>query len=143
MLPVSSVQTHIPHVTIACNMELEDAVMAYQEFREMNGDRIRCNIDLDNCDVLGPDYYPDATNSGWSWGYDVRVDAKIPTNIDVRCQPRNHHITMQYAADKNCLRPLRKQMMCSLVGSLEVVDIRSDDPGEWRLITERDRRSRP
>ena len=106
VLPINGVKTHIPHITIACNMERSDAFSLYREFLELNGKDIRCSIDLSECQVLGPDYYEmDSAEAGWSWGYEAEVSANVPTNIDRNYLPASHHITMQYEDDKKiCVR---------------------------------------
>ena len=137
VLPVNGVKTHIPHITIACNMERSDAFLLYHEFIELNGEDVRCAIDLSEHEVLGPDYYEmDAADAGWSWGYRADVYANIPTNIDPSCLPSNHHITMQYEDDKKDLCPTDREVKYSLMGKVVVADIRSDQPGEWQIISE-------
>ena len=137
VLPVNCMDTHIPHVTIACNMEREDAFLLYQEFVELNGRSVRCTIDLSDYEILGPDYYEmDSTDAGWSWGYGAKVSANIPTNIDRSYLPSDHHITMQYEDHKKDLSPVKKNVLCSLNGVVEVADIRSDTPSDWNIITE-------
>lgn len=140
VLPVNGVKTHIPHVTIACNMERGDAFSLYQEFLELNGVDVKCSIDLSESYVLGPDYYEmNSADSGWSWGYKAEVSACVPTNIGRSYLPLNHHITMQYENDKKDLCPTKRELMYSLIGKVEVVDIRSDEPGEWNVISEQGR----
>ena len=139
VLPINGIKTHIPHATIACNMSREDAFNLYGEFIELNGKSIRCTIDLSDYEILGPDYYEhnDASNKyGWSWGYNVEIEAITPSNVENLDIPIGHHITMQYKTSKEELQPEKKEIICSLIGKVEVVDIRSDLPSDWRIITE-------
>ena len=137
VLPVNGVKTHIPHVTIACNMERDDAFLLYQEFIEMNGRCVRCTIDLSEYEILSPNYYEmDASDASWSWGYKANVCANIPTNVDSSYLPIDHHISMQYENEKKDLCPVERDVLCSLMGVVEVADIRSDAPHDWNIITE-------
>jgi hypothetical protein len=137
VLPVNGVKTHIPHVTIACNMDREDAFTLYQEFIEMNGMRVRCTIDLSECQIFSPDYYVmDTSDAGWSWGYKANLYANIPSNVDRSCLPVDHHISMQYENDAKKLCPVERKVLCSLMGVVEVADIRSDTPRDWNVITQ-------
>ena len=113
VLPVNEVKTHIPHVTIACNMDREDAFTLYQEFIEMNGMRVRCTIDLSECQIFSPDYYVmDTSDAGWSWGYKANLYANIPSNVDRSCLPVDHHISMQYENDAKKLCPVERKVLC-------------------------------
>ena len=137
VLPVNWVDTHIPHVTIACNMEREDAFLLYQEFGELNRKSVQCTVDLSEYEILGPDYYElNSAITGWSWGYGANISANIPTNIDRSYLPSNHHITMQYEDHKKDLSPVKKNDSCSFMGVVEVADIRSDTPSDWNIITQ-------
>ena len=137
VLPVNWFNTHIPHVTIACNMERKDAFLLYQEFVELNGRSVQCTVDLSEYEILGPDYYEmDNAHAGWSWGYGTKVSANIPTNIDCSYLPSDHHITMQYEDHKKDLSPVKKNDSCSFIGLVEVADIRSDTPSDWNIITQ-------
>ena len=137
VLPVNWFNTHIPHVTIACNMERKDAFLLYQEFVELNGRSVQCTVDLSEYEILGPDYYEmDNAHASWSWGYGAKVSANIPTNIDCSYLPSDHHITMQYEDHKKDLSPVKKNDSCSFIGLVEVADIRSDTPSDWNIITQ-------
>ena len=139
VLPMNDVKTHIPHVTIACNMDREVAFTVYQEFIELNGRCVRCALDLSECQIFGPDYYEmdvsDTSDAGWSWGYKAKLCANIPSNVDRSCLPVDHHISMQYENDKKDLCPVERKVLCSLIGVVEVADIRSDTPRDWNVIT--------
>lgn len=50
--------------------------------------------------------------------------------------PSDHHISMQYEDHKKDLSPVKKDCLCSLIGIVEVADIRSDTPRDWNIITE-------
>ena len=141
VLPINGVKTHIPHATIACNMTREDAFILYEEFIELNGKNIRCVIDLSHYDILGPDYYEscDSDENGWCWAYNVDIEATLPSNIVNYDFPKSHHISMQYEYEKEDLNPEKKEIICSLVGSLEVVNILSDVPNDWHVITQQGR----
>ena len=137
VLPINGVKTHIPHATIACNMSREDAFKLYGEFIELNGKSIRCTIDLSHYEILGPDYYEksDDNNLGWCWAYNVDVEAVIPSNVGNLDLPAAHHISMQYEYEKEDLCPVEKEIICSLMGQIEVADITSDVPNDWHIIT--------
>lgn len=137
VLPVDWISTHIPHITIACNMKREDAFLLYQEFVELNGRYVQCSLDLSDYKILGPDYYTmDSSDASWSWGYRAEVCANIPTNIDRSYLPSDHHISMQYEDLEKDLAPVKKDSLCSLNCVVEVADITSDTPSDWKIITE-------
>jgi len=118
-------------------MDREDAFTLYQEFIEMNGMRVRCTIDLSECQIFSPDYYVmDTSDAGWSWGYKANLYANIPSNVDRSCLPVDHHISMQYENDAKKLCPVERKVLCSLMGVVEVADIRSDTPHDWNVITQ-------
>ncbi|MAH20716.1 MAG: hypothetical protein CMB96_04695 [Flavobacteriaceae bacterium] len=138
VLPVKGVKTHIPHATIACNMSKEDAFKLYKEYIELNGKNVRCTIDLSHNEILGPDYYEkrDDNNLGWCWAYDVEIEGVTPSNLKNLDLPKSHHVTMQYEYEKEDLCPVKKEIVYSLVGKIEVANITSDIPNEWHIITE-------
>ena len=43
---------------------------------------------------------------------------------------------MQYEYEKEDLCPVKKEIVYSLVGKIEVANITSDIPNEWHIITE-------
>ena len=137
VLEINGVKTHIPHATIACNMTKDDAFTLYHEFIELNGTKIRCTIDLSDYVILPPNYYANSKDElyGWAWAYNANIIAAMPSdqkNLDL---PEKHHISMQYEKEKTLLCPEGKDMVYSLIGRIEVVDIRSDIPSEWNIIT--------
>lgn len=137
VLPVDWISTHIPHITIACNMKREDAFLLYQEFLELNGKYLECIVNLLDYKILGPDYYTmHSHDASWSWGHDVKIIANIPTNVDGNCLPSDHHISMQYEDHKKDLTPVKRNNLCSLTGVVEVADITSNIPSDWKIITE-------
>ena len=72
---------------------------------------------------------------GWCWAYNVELESALPSNIEYLDLPAAHHISMQYEYEKEDLCPVEKEIICSLVGKIEVADITSDMPYDWHIIT--------
>lgn len=130
---------HVPHVTIACFMNLSDASELKDKIQKKFGDNFLINAHGKPI-TYDKNLYENDNNDIYSWGYDVEL---IETSQwpEIRKITENYicdipdilHTSVQYSCyDDYCIGIFIKNMIinCKLV----VVDIRSNDPTEWKIM---------
>ena len=128
---------HVPHVTIACFMNYEDAYSLYNDILEimmttkMSLSTIKDPIIFDN------KMYPDDDDKLMAWGYNLTCDywsifraMTIVYNCNFSHIP---HTTVEYDLDSNSFN-LEDAPLDKINCTLAVVNINSDNPSEWKKI---------
>jgi hypothetical protein len=138
---------HIGHFTITCYMEKEDAIKLYQELLSVYGKYheiyVRCIDPVRFDDKM----YENDNNDLYSWGYEGHIlENGMATDLwsDIekiankyRCDfSYRIHTSMAYSRVKqNSLQLFSVGGNKTVKCSMELVDITSDKPMDWHIIT--------
>ena len=120
---------HQGHFTVTCFMEKNDAITLYNELKtKFGGEPV----------VFKSNLYEDDTNDINSWGYTGTVlnwsEIKKVTN-NYSCNfSHQPHTSMVYTKDSKNILPVSCGENRIIQGTLNVVDICSDNPKEWEII---------
>ena len=130
---------HIGHVTVSCFMEKEEALELYDELVKKQG--IESDIVLNGTpEYYFSSFYEHDKSKMCSWGYNGKCNKwKFYKKIckkykcDFSSEP---HTSIQYEMYPKCLEPInlktkKKKLECKMV----CVDIRSDFPVDWKIIS--------
>ena len=129
---------HLGHVTVGCFMEKEEALKLYDELVKKNGTDADVNLNKLHKFYFSS-FYTHDTNKMCSWGYSGKCNKwKLYKKIcekykcDFSSEP---HTSIQYEMYPKHLEPMdmrkKKKLECKLV----CVDIRSDFPVDWKVIS--------
>lgn len=129
---------HVGHITISCFMEKEGALNLYDEIVEKTGTDADITLNKQH-EFYFSSFYKHDKSKMCSWGYNGKCNKwkiykKICKNYkgDFSSEP---HISIQYDMFPKYLAPIdlksKKKMKCKVV----CVDIRSDFPVDWKIIT--------
>ena len=146
--------THVGHFTVTCYMEKEDAYDLYTVLKEEYGELHYIDVDCKNPIIFDENMYEDDDNNMGSWGYEgksSRWNFFKDTVIDRAKNKRENtnskqdkqynynfspypHTSIEYVKGSRKINTVIKDNKCVLC-KLEVVDITSDDPEQWKIIT--------
>lgn len=146
--------THVGHFTVTCYMEKEDAYDLYTVLKEEYGELHYIDVDCKNPIIFDENMYEDHDNNMSSWGYEgksSRWNFFKDTVIDRAKNKRENtnskqdkqynynfspypHTSIEYVRGSKKINVVVKDNKCVLC-KLEVVDITSDDPLQWKIIT--------
>ena len=130
---------HIGHVTVGCFMNKEEALKLYDEIVKKSGTDADVIFNGQH-EFYFSTFYKHDKNKMCSWGYTGKCNKwkiykKICDNYncDFSSEP---HTSIQYEMYPKQLEPInlskkKKKMECKLV----CVDIRSDFPVDWKVIS--------
>ena len=129
---------HQGHFTVTCFMEKNDAITLYNELKTKFGPN---NMIYTNCTepvVFKSNLYEDDTNDINSWGYTGTVlnwsEIKKVTN-NYSCNfSHQPHTSIVYTKNSKNILPVSCGDNRTIKGTLNVVDICSDNPKEWEII---------
>jgi len=135
--------THVGHFTITCYMEKEDAYELYKVLKQEYGDMHYIDVDCNRPIIFEKNMYEDDDNNMNSWGYvgkSTRWDF-FKSTVETHSSNTNYnfspypHTSIEYVIiGKKKLHPIQQINKCVLC-KMELVDISSDDPTEWKVIT--------
>lgn len=138
---------HIGHFTITCYMEKEDAIKLYQELLSVYGKYHEIYVECVNPVIFDQNVYQNDTNNLYSWGYEGHIlengmATDLWTNIEEIAKKYicnfsyRIHTSMAYSRVKhNSMQLLRLGGNKIVKCSMELVDITSDEPTDWHIIT--------
>ena len=129
---------HQGHFTVTCFMEKNDAITLYNELKTKFGPN---NMIYTNCIepvVFKSNLYDDDTNDISSWGYTGTIlnwneIKKVADNYSCNFSHQPHTSIVYTKNSKNIL-PVSCGDNRTIIGTLNVVDICSDNPKEWEII---------
>ena len=138
---------HVGHFTIACYMEKEEALNLYQELINKFGKYHDMCIECTKPIYFDQNMYKDDDNNIYSWGYNGQlVQNEQDQNTswaeieeitkNYKCNISHHiHTSMDYSTDKQLLHTLEMLNNKVVACSIELVDITSDNPLDWSIIS--------
>lgn len=129
---------HQGHFTVTCFMEKSDAIKLYNELKTKFGPD---NMIYTNCIepvVFESNLYEDDDNDISSWGYTGTIlnwdEIKKVTN-NYSCNfSHQPHTSIVYTKIPKDIFPISCTENRIIKGTLNVVDICSDNPKEWEII---------
>ena len=129
---------HQGHFTVTCFMEKCDAIRLYEELKTKFG---TTNMIYTNCKepvIFKANLYDDDTNDINSWGYTGTVlnwdeIKKVTDNYSCNFS-HQPHTSMVYTKDSKNILPVICGENRIINGTLNVIDICSDNPSEWEII---------
>ena len=137
---------HVGHFTITCYMEKEEAEKLCNELIHKFGKYHDMCIESKNPIYFEQNMYEDDDNNIYSWGYNGHIpqtgNKKTISWLEIEEITKNYkcnfshriHTSIDYSKDKNLLHTLEMLHNKVVTGSIELVDITSDNPSEWSII---------
>jgi len=138
--------THIGHFTITCYMEKEDASKLCRELINKYGKYHEIYTECIKPIQFEQNMYEDDVNDLYAWGYEGHMlEDGLMTNIWSKIEEitkkyncnfsRMVHTSMFYSLSKLNLLPYKMNENKIIRCSIELVDITSDDPLNWYIIS--------
>ena len=131
---------HLGHITVTCYMTLEDAIDLHKDLI------LKCGkfhfIKLNKCfELFQKNYYKNDNNNMYSWGFIGKTYIKDLWEKFRKCASNYAcnfsdiiHTSINYDANEGFLIPNCLKEDLTILCSLEVVNITSDNPVEWHII---------
>jgi hypothetical protein len=137
---------HIGHFTIACYMEKEEASRLYSELINKYGKYQEIYTECKKPITFEQNMYEDDNNDLYAWGYEGHIlengmMTKLWSKIEETTKKYNcnfsHmvHTSIYYSISKLNLMPYKMDENKIVKCSIELVDITSDDPLNWHIIS--------
>lgn len=138
--------SHIGHVTISCYMEKEEANNLYYDLVKAYGKYHDIYIDCLHPVIFDNHMYENDTNELYAWGYEGHLleNGEI-TNLWSKFQSATHkykcnfslqiHTSISYSKKIDTLNMTKINENKIVKCSIELVDITSDNPSDWHIIT--------
>ena len=137
---------HIGHFTITCFMEKEDAMKLYHELLSIYGKYQEIYVECANPLRFKPNMYVNDTNDLYSWGYEGHIlENGMMTNLWSNIQEiatkyicnfsYKIHTTMLYSYSQVRQDDIQIGENKIVKCSIELVDITSDEPTDWHIIS--------
>ena len=129
--------THIPHITVSCFMNYNEAFFLYDKLKFNFGIFHKCKV-LPKPILFSKNTYLNDTNELNSWGYNVEKN-KLWDNFKKVCKrydgcfSQEPHISMEYSKDCSSFNifPFQEK---ELKFRLCFVDITDDIPFNWLIL---------